>query len=440
MKAAADYLAIATHVVFATPDFYGRLLGKKRRAGEWSSAASNGVAMPDFYLICDPAGRPLPGFDVAGAHAGFRNGLLRPDPGAAFELPTEPGVTHVICDGLTSSGDMVREAPRSLLRGQLARLAERGIAARVASELEFYLIEQTYREAHTLHYANLRPSYHRAGDNEVIVGSLFAPFADMVERALEACGIVVDQIQAEGGAGQFEVNVAPAAPLTAADEHIVFKHVVKACAHQFGRAATFMAKPFEHDAGSGGHVHLSLSKDGSNLLGEGRRLSAFGAGFVAGILHHMPELTLMFAPYANSYKRLVPLSYTPLAATWAWDNRTAMVRLLAGRDGPRIELRMPGADINPYHSYAAMLAAGLAGVDAELPLPPEKQGDTDPPGADPLPADLTEATRRFAGSETAIAAFGNACHGHILNHARQELAATRRVVTEWEIARGFEHA
>ncbi|MGE0004128.1 MAG: glutamine synthetase family protein [Parvibaculaceae bacterium] len=440
MKAAADYLATATHVVFATPDFHGRLLGKKRRAGEWPSAASDGVAMPDFYLICDPAGRPLPGFDVAGAHAGFRNGLLKPDPAAAFELPTEPGVAHVICDGLTSGGEPVREAPRSLLRGQLARLEERGIAARAASELEFYVLEQSYREANALGYAKLRPLYHRSGDNEVTVGSLFAPLADAIERALEVCGIVVDQIQAEGGAGQMEVNVAPAALLTAADEHIVFKHVVKACAHQLGHAVTFMAKPFEHDAGSGGHIHLSLRKDGGNLLGEGRQLSAFGAGFVAGILHDIPDLTLMLAPYANSYKRLVPLSYAPLASSWAWDNRTAMVRLIAGRDGPRIELRMPGADVNPYHAYAAVLAAGMAGVDAGLALPPEKHGDTDPPGSNPLPADLTEATERFARSRTAIAAFGSACHQHILSHARHELAATRRAVTEWEIARGFEHA
>lgn len=440
MKAAADYLATATHIVFATPDFYGRLLGKKRRADEWPRAVADGVAMPDFHLICDPAGRPLPGFDVAGAHAGFRNGLLKPDPAAAFELPTEPGVAHVICDGLDAGGDMVREAPRSLLRGQLARLEERGIVARAASELEFYLVEQTYREVYALRHANLKPLYHRPGDNEVIVGSLFAPFADAVERALAVCGITVDQIQTEGGAGQLEVNVAPAPLLTAADEHIVFKHVVKACAHQLGHAATFMAKPFEHDAGSGGHIHLSLSQDGGNLLGEGRRLSAFGTGFVAGILHNIPDLTLMFAPYANSYKRLVPLSYTPLAASWAWDNRTAMVRLLLGRDGPRIELRMPGADVNPYHAYAAMLAAGLAGVDARLTLPPEKHGDADPPGLHPLPADLTEAADRFARSQNAIAAFGSACHGHILNHARHELAATRRAVTEWEIARGFEHA
>lgn len=441
MRRADELAATVRHVTVCTPDMAGRLLGKRRPIADWPALKERGLAMPDFHLVTDFENRPQPGFAIAGVQHGFRNGILMPDAGAAFVSPVERETMIVIADAVDAGRQAVAEAPRAILKAQIARLTAAGIAARAASELEFYVMRQSYPEAYAQGYADLSPLYHRHGDNDVLVASVAAPLIGEIERALEACGITVDQVQGEGGAGQIEVNMAPTDPLAAADNHVAFKHVVKAAAYGAGSSATFLAKPFERDAGSGGHIHISFKvADGGNALGAPGKLSPFGERFLAGLLAYTPELTLLHAPYANSYKRLQPGSFTPLDATWGWDNRAVMVRLVSGSDGPRIEFRLPGADANPYLAYAALIAAGLAGVEAQQKLPVEMRGPVVPHGAITVPADLTEAIARFAGSSLAKKAFGEAVHTHLLQHGRIELAATRRAVTSWEIARGFESA
>lgn len=442
MKAVEALLPSARAVVVCTPDACGRLMGKQRPVRDWSRLAAHGLSMPDFHLVTGLENRPLSGFSAAGAELGFRNGRLLPDPAAAFVSPGDPATMHVIADVLTDDGREVAEAPRQILKAQIARLEAAGVTGSCASELEFYVFRQSFGDLHAQRYATLEPLYHRHGDNDVLVSAICAPFCRVVEEALAACGISVDQFQGEGGAGQFEVNVEPSHPLQAADEHVVFKHVVKAAAHAAGHAVTFLAKPCEADAGSGGHIHLSLrTQTGANALGgSDGQLSPFGQGFLAGLLAFTPELTLLHAPYANSYRRLVPGSFTPLRSTWGWDNRTALVRLIRGRDGPRLEFRLPGADANPYHAYAGVIAAGLGGVESGLAAPVEKIGAAEPRESLEIPGDLTEALARFAASAIAREAFGDAVHAHICGHARHELGATRRAVTSWEVARGFENA
>lgn len=433
MRRISDLLDSGGHITVCVPDHYGRLMGKTRPAADWPRLVAEGLAMPDFHLVCGVEGRPLEGFAVSGAEQGFRNGRLMPDPDSAFASPNEDATVIVLAAAATSDGRPVPVAPRAVLGAQVDRLAEAGLTASFASELEFYLFEGgdgARRPVHATH-----------GDNDVLVTSLYAPFVSDLARHLALSDMAPEQFQGEGGAGQLEVNLPPAPPMTAADRHVAFKHVVKARALARGRIASFMARPDQDQAGSGGHIHLSLRKrDGTNALGGAEKLSAFGAAFVGGLVAHTPALTLMHAPLANSYRRLVPLSYTPLAATWGYDNRTAMVRVVVGSDGPRLEMRLPGADVNPYHAYAAILVAGLTGVDAGLDPGPEKQGGRDPQGGPKLPADLTEALTAFAASDFADRAFGAAVRDHILAHARAELAATRRAVTDWEIARGLTHA
>jgi glutamine synthetase len=441
MRRAEELIASMRHVAVAAPDTAGRLFGKRRPIADWPNLRDRGLASPDVHLVTDFENRPQPGFAVAGRAQGFRNGLLMPDTEASFISPLEPQTMVVIADALDSRGIPVAEAPRAILKTQLTRLAAAGITARVASELEFYVMRQSYAEAHAKGHMHLTPLYHHHGDHDVRVTSLAAPFIDAVEEALEASGIVVDQMQGEGGTGQLEINMAPDSPLAAADNCIAFKHLAKAVAHRQGLSATFLSKPLEAEAGSGGHIHMSLrSADGSNALGAPGSLTTFGEHFLAGLLAHTPDLTLLHAPYANSYKRMQPGTFVPLNATWGYDNRAVMVRLIAGGDGLRFEFRLPGADANPYHAYAAILIAGLAGVEVGLTLPPEMQGSTIPEGATPLPADLTEAVAHFAGSGLARKAFGEAIHAHLLQHGSVELAATRRAVASWEIARGFENA
>jgi len=436
-----DHLQDSRTVSICTPDHVGRLIGKKRDVDDWPRLAKEGLAMPDFHLVTGVDNLPRAGFAVAGEAQGFRNGLLMPDPGAAFRSPLSPATLHVLADPLTAAGAPVAEAPRNILGAQIDRLNALGVQARVASELEFYVFRQSFAEAGRSDTGVLERYYHRQGDNDVLVTELAGDLIDEIAIALANSGIETDQIQGEGGAGQFEINVAPATALVSADNHVVFKHCVKAVGHRMGHAVTFLAKPFADDAGSGGHIHLSLTKaDGGNALGEGQQLSAFGRAFLAGILAHTPGLTLMHAPLANSYKRIVPGSFTPLSATWGWDNRTAMVRIVGGRDGPRFEFRLPGADMNPYHAYTALIAAGLAGVGEDRALPPEKMGGAEQLDAPQVPRDLTEALVAFEGSEVATEALGTAVKSHIASHGRAELSASRRAVTDWEFARGFEHA
>jgi len=440
VRHAQDLIGDCGHVTVCIADHYGRLIGKTRLASDWPRLLVDGLDMPDFHLICGVEGRPLEGFSASGARHGFRNGRLVPDPEAAFLSPNEEATAIVVADAADIGGASVPEAPRSVLKVQIARLAAAGLAARIASELEFHLLAVPYA-ALAEGAGRLQPYYHRHGDNDVLVTSLFAPFCRDLARHLDAAGMPAEQIQGEGGRGQIEVNLSPAAPLMAADRHVAFKHIVKALAHQHGHAATFMSRLNADDVGSGGHIHLSLQdRDGKNALGNANGLTDRGCGFLAGILAFAPDLTLMHAPLANSYKRLVPRSFTPLAASWGHDNRTALVRLVKGSGGVRLEFRLPGADVNPYHAYAALIGAGLAGIDAGLVPGDEKRGAEEPADALGLPADLTEAIARFAASELARDAFGEDVHLHILTHARHELTATRRAVTDWEIIRGLERA
>jgi glutamine synthetase len=226
-----------------------------------------------------------------------------------------------------------------------------------------------------------------------------------------------------------------------ADRHVIYKHGVKAMAQERGLSATFMAKPFTARAGSGGHVHLCLyDRDGGPLLGAGA-LSPVGRSFLAGLLAYGPEFTLLHAPYANSYRRLQPGSFAPVNATWGWDNRTCMVRVVGRGRACRFEFKIPGADANPYLSFAAILATGLAGVAERLDLPDPVTGNAwVQNGASRLPADLTEAVAAFAGSELAERALSAPVHQHLLGLATEELNVTRRHVTDWEIRRGFENA
>ena len=397
--------------------------------------------MPDFHLVTGIDNRPMQGFVVAGEEQGFKNGRLRPDEAASFFSPLVPKSLNVIADPVTQSYEAIPEAPRNILRSQIRRLEAEGISAIFASELEFYVFKQSFTEAHRCRADELDPFYYRHGDNDVLVAGLADEIVSSIEAALEASDITVDQFQGEGGAGQFEINLAPASTLMAADNHIVFKHTVKAVGHVRGHSVTFLAKPFGNDVGSGGHIHLSLSgAHGDNALGMGRDFTELGRSFLAGLLAYTPELTLMHAPLVNSYKRLVPNSFTPLRSTWGWDNRTAMVRLVPGSDGPRIEFRLPGADVNPYHSYAAIIAAGLRGLQGKRKMPKEKIGGRDQPEACALPRDLNEATRMFASSDVATTAFGESVTAHLLMHASHEIDAQRLAVTDWEFARGFEHA
>jgi glutamine synthetase len=428
-------------VAVCTPDNVGRLIGKRIPVDRWPSVRARGLAMPNYHLITGIENRPIKGLAVTGPHTGFPNGILAPAADTLCSPPWEPRSALVLSDVLTSQGTPVDEAPRSVLRHQIERLEERGLVATVASELEFYLFRTSYSDAHASAYQNLTPSYHLHADNDVLIAGYDEAFIGEVRRSISAIGIDIFASQGEGSEGQHEINLCATGALEMADRHAIYKHGAKALAQKRGYSATFMAKPATDVAGSSGHVHISLRHlDGRAALGE-EALSAIGEAFLAGLVTFSPELILLHAPYANSYKRLQPGGFAPVNASWGWDNRTCMVRVLRRGETLRFEFRLPGADMNPYFSIAAIIAAGIEGIDQGLRVPEPVDGNAYERDTDiGLPRDLTEAVASLRNSEFAEGALTTRVYSHLVLLGERELEASRRSVTDWERARGFENA
>jgi glutamine synthetase len=436
-------------VSICVPDHYGRLAGKRVAADRLDAITRSGLDMPDFHLITGPQVQPVPGLPVTGKHTGFPNDVLWPDMGTFQVLPWDPASGIVLAEARRHDGTVIPEAPRAILQRQVERLARHGLSTWVASELEFYVYENSYKQAFQQGYRGLDPLYHRIGDNDVLVTEFLDQYLRPLRHAMAELGMAAETTQGEGGSGQVELNFPPGEPLSTADGHTLFKYAAKIIAYRNSRAVTFMAMPDQDQATSGCHLHISLRDDtGSPCTARaGTELSERARQFLAGILAFSPELTLMHAPLMNSYRRLQPGGWAPTCPTWGYDNRTAMVRVVGSGHSLRMEFRLPGADANPYLAIAAALAAGIAGLEDDgIELPAEMRGATTQNAegtatrAVAVPLDLTEAIERFDGSKLASQAFGDGVRGHIAGMARHELALARRTVTDWELQHGFEPA
>jgi len=426
-------------VVICVADNCGRLIGKWRAAHHLEEVLAEGLAMPNFHLVTGLENVPHVSLQVTGPHRGFPNGRLLPDPDTRFRVPGHEGIDHYLADAYHADKTLVEEAPRSILKRQIARLEDSGLGATMASELEFYLFLQSFAELAEQDYRLLRPYHHRHGDNDLFVSGLARAFVRQLIADLAGAGIEVDQFQGEGGAGQLELNMAPSLPLKACDQHAVFKHVVKLRAALEGNAVTFMARPFEEGAGSGGHIHLCLTdREGHCLLTDGEKPKGQAAAFLAGVLAYTGDFAVLHAPYGNSYRRLRRGAFTPLNASWGWDNRSCLVRVTGCGPNARLEFRLPGADANPYLAYAALLASGLAGLEERLELGAPVASDATSADRPHLPRDLTEAVQSFEHSAVARRALGAGVHRHLLQLAREELEIERTHVTDWDRRRCFE--
>ena len=444
-----EWLAEVDGVFVCVPDHVGRLSGKRIASHRLADVLTDGLAVPNFHLITDLDLEAVAGLAVAGPDTGFGNGLLVPLPHTLRRLPWDPSSGIVLADAYRTVGKrkLADEAPRSVLLRQIERLRGLGIAMIASTELEFYVFRISYSEASRRGYLDLPPYYHRRGDNDALVTGFFEPFAGMVRQAASSLGFPAETTQAEGGPGQLEINFPPYDPLTAADYHVLFKHAVKATAQADGLSATFMAKPLLNEPGNGCHLNLSLTDlQGASLMSSDEpdapgELGEVAQFFLAGILQYSPELILLHAPFANSYRRFSTSGLAPRYVSWGEDNRTAMVRLAGSGRTRRVELRLPGADCNPYLSLAGAVAAGIAGVRNRLRLPAPVSGDAFARNDLPVvPLDLTEAVSTFRRSEVAHEALGETVRTHVLGHAHHELARARIEVTDRELLRGFEGA
>jgi glutamine synthetase len=346
-----------------------------------------------------------------------------------------------LCDYVRHDGARVAEVPRSVLRRQIELLGQRGWTCACASELEFYLFNQSYETLAASGYRDLRPSSDYRIDYHIAQPTRDEPLMRAIRNGMTAARVPIESSKGEWSCGQHEINFTHDAPLAMADLHTVFKHGVKEIAAQHGKAVSFMAKYAPAEAGSSCHLHLSLWSGSRSLFWDPRKKtgSKLFRQFLGGLMRYSPELCLFFAPTVNSYKRFQPGSWAPTRMAWATDNRTTGFRIVGHDATFRIENRMPGADANPYLAFAAMLAAGLAGVQEELDPGPEYFGNAYLDARlDRLPSTLREATDRFEASQLAKSAFGPDVVEFMARHARLEQQAFDNAVTDWEKRRYLE--
>jgi len=440
---AAD--AIDTVIVGFT-DHQGQFLGKRIDAGFFlEEVAEDGTHGCDYLLTTDMEMEPIPGYSYANWELGYGDFHLTPDLSTMRIADWLPGTALVLSDLRdTRTHELVSVAPRSILRRQIDRAAEPGFSAKAASELEYFIFEDSYREAAERDYAGLTPVGWYSEDYHLFQGTREEFFNRAARRSLVRSGIPVETSKGETGVGQHELNIRYADVLTMADRHTVMKQCMKEIADDLGISITFMAKPHDDDAGSSCHVHLSLWDGdrpvfpGDKTVGPVQASDEF-RWFLGGWMAHVQELTPFYAPTVNSYKRFVDASWAPTKIAWSYDNRTAGFRIVGCGPSLRIENRIPGSDANPYLVYAATLAAGLDGIANRIEPPAIFTGDVytakDLPA---VPGTLREATELFATSSWVRDTFGADVHDHYTHFFRTEQHAYDSAVTDWERRRYFE--
>jgi glutamine synthetase len=433
-------------VIVAFTDHQGQLLGKRIDAAFFlDEVAADGSHGCDYLLTTDMEMEVVPGYAYANWELGYGDFHLVPDLSTMRIADWLEGTAVVLADLKDPrSHEPVPVAPRSMLRRQISRMNEAGFSAKAASELEYYIFEDSYREASERGYAGLTPIGWYSEDYHLFQGTREEFFNRAARRSLARSGIPVETSKGETGVGQHELNIRYADILAMADRHALMKQCMKEIADDLGISITFMAKPYADDAGSSCHIHLSLW-DGARPVfpGDGEIGPVRGSDefrwFLGGWMAHVRELTPFYAPTVNSYKRFVDASWAPTKIAWSYDNRTAGFRIVG--DGPslRIENRIPGSDANPYLVYAATLAAGLDGIARQIEPPEVFAGDVYT--AEGLPAvagTLREATDVFADSTWVRETFGADVHDHYIHFFRTEQRAYDSAVTDWERRRYFE--
>lgn len=433
-------------VVVALVDMQGRLMGKRLRAQHFVEQGWRGAQACLYLLATDYAMATVPGYRAADWDRGHGDMGLRPDLDTLRRVPWLPGTALALCDAVElPDGKPIPHSPRATLRAQIERLAARGLRADAATELEFHLFRDSYDAAEAKGHRGLETLGARNLDYHILQTSKDEDVLRAIREGLAGADIPVEGSRGEASPGQHEINIRYADALAMADRHAIAKTAIKEIAHVRGRAATFMAKWSDAHAGSSAHAHVSLTDaEGRSAFHDPAAehgMSALMRGFIAGWLANADALTLFLAPNVNSYKRFADDSFAPTRAVWSLDNRSAAFRVCgAGGPGVRVECRIGGADMNPHVALAALIAAGLDGIDRGLALEAPTAGYAYAAGPPAIPRTLRDAIAALDASPVFRAAFGDAVVEHYLHAARWEQAGHDRHVTDWEVSRGFEQA
>ena len=423
-------------VVLAITDMQGRLQGKRLDARHFvDEVVAHGAEACNYLLAVDVEMNPQPGFAMSSWERGYGDFVMVPDLETLRPAPWLEGTAMLLADVQWGDGSEVEASPRQVLRRQLARLEERGWTAQAATELEFLIFRETYEGAQAKGYVDLVPANLYNVDYSILGTARVEPLLRRIRLSMRDMGVKVEDAKGECNLGQHEINFRYSDALTTADDHAIYKTTAKELAAQEGMAVSFMAK-YDQREGSSCHVHLSLTDEhGGPVFAD--RPELFDA-FLAGQLAAARELTLLFAPNVNSYKRFASESFAPTSVAWGTDNRTCGYRVVGHGPSKRMECRIPGADVNPYLVLAGLIAAGLDGIDRELPLEPACEGNAYASDHPRVPGTLREARELFAASALAREAFGEHVVEHYVNAADVELTAFESAVTDWERVRGFE--
>lgn len=435
-----------TTVVCGTPDPLGRMVGKRLTIPAFQRLCieGEGVGASAFIFAVDTEMTPLD-LPVASAANGWADIRLVPDLTTMRRMPWEPSSVFVICDAYEmNSENLLPEAPRTILRRQIERAEAAGLRFAFASELEFFVSRTPSTEAWKRRYRDLEMLSDYRNDYQVLQGGRDDWFIGQLRDLLPEFGVPIEASKPEWGLGQQEITLDYAPTMEMADRHVLFKYAVKELANRCDLTVTFMAKPAIDEVGSSCHLHVSLwSTDGEPISwsrdGSAGMSPVFGS-FVAGQAAHVLELGLLFAPTVNSYKRFLPDQFAGTAIAVGVDNRSCAFRLVGREESFRVENRIPGADVNPYYAYSATIAAGLAGIEAELPVPDIHEGNAWlDSGLATMTTSLHASVDRFAASTVAPAAFGDGVFHHLLETARAEVTAfDSGCVTDWELVRYYE--
>jgi glutamine synthetase len=428
-------------VILAITDMQGRLQGKRIDARFFADDLIDGVVEGCSYLLAsDVDMNTVDGFALTSWERGYGDLAFTPDYSTIRLVPWHEKTVIVFADVETVHGEAVAVSPRQVLQGQVARLAERGWKGLTGTELEFIVFENSYEEAWDSGYRGLTPANQYNVDYSLLGTSRVEPLLGRVRRSMRDAGMIVESLKGECNFGQHEIAFKYAELVDKCDEHSLFKLGTKEIAAQEDCAITFMAK-YNAREGNSCHIHLSLRDGKDQPVFAGDKDHGFSdvfEHFLAGQVAYARELALFLAPNINSYKRFVEGSFAPTAMLWGIDNRTCAFRVVGHGSSIRVECRIPGGDVNPYLAVAALVAAGLRGVDESLPLAPAFEGNAYVADSARVPTTLREATELFTSSNVARKSFGDEVVDHYAHAAQIEVAAFDAAVTDWERYRGFE--
>ncbi len=430
-------------VIVAFTDMQGRLQGKRIHGHFFlEHVLDHGTEGCNYLLAVDIDMNTVDGYAISSWERGYGDMFFTMDLSTLRRTPGDRACATIQCDltWLDGSGE-VPQSPRTVLKRQVAAAEEMGYAAFCGTELEFIMFEETFEQAWDRRYQGLTGTNRYNVDYSIIGGTKVEPVLREIRNEMYAAGMTVESAKGECNLGQQEIGFLYDSVVRTCDNHTVYKTGAKEIAAKHGRSLTFMAK-YDQREGNSCHIHLSVrGTDGTISFAdsdrEGGRSEVFDH-FLAGLLATMREFTYFYAPNVNSYKRFAAGSFAPTAVAWGTDNRTCALRVVGHGAGLRVENRVPGGDVNPYLSVAAMLAGGLHGIREKLSLDPMCVGNAYTGDYVHVPGTLTEARDLLHASAIARAAFGDEVVDHYVNAADIELAAYNATVTDWERVRGFE--